>query len=95
MKRELDFLVSNWTSSKMTFTVNIHTNKTIIEHNFDRYFAHVSKSGKLFCIFPFHQYLKFPGWETLEPLFAVKTTTTLELPIFVLFLITRNAIRIW
>ena len=44
----------------------------------------------------FHQYLKFPGWETLEPLFAVKTTTTLELPTFcTFFVLTRNAIRIW
>ena len=51
-KWELDFFVWNWTSSKMTFTVNIHTHKTIIEHNFDRKLGHVSKYGKLFCIFP-------------------------------------------
>ena len=36
----------------MTFTVNIYTHKTIFEHNFDRKLGHVSKYGKLFCIFP-------------------------------------------
>ena len=37
---------------KITITVNIHTYKTIIEHNFDRNVGHMSISGKLFCIFP-------------------------------------------
>ena len=37
---------------KNDFTLNIHTYKTIIEHNCGRNYGHVSKSGKLFCIFP-------------------------------------------
>ena len=36
----------------MTFIVNIHTHKTIIERSFDRKLGHVSKYGKLFSIFP-------------------------------------------
>ena len=36
----------------MTNKGNINTYKIIIEHNFDWNFGHVSRIGKLFCIFP-------------------------------------------
>ena len=36
----------------MTFTVNISTFQAITEQNFDLKLDHVSKYGKLFCIFP-------------------------------------------
>ena len=36
----------------MTFTVNIFTYQVITEQNFDLKLEHVSKYGKLFCIFP-------------------------------------------
>ena len=57
----------------MNFTINIHTYKTIIEHNFDQNFGHLSKSGKLFCIFPFKTEFQvrcfgqgsFFGWDRL------------------------------
>ena len=64
-ERKLDFLVWNWTSSKMTFTANIQTYKIIIEHNFDRNFGHVSKSWKLLCIFPFpFKLIQFISWSS-------------------------------
>ena len=41
----------------MTFIVNIHTHETIIEHYFDRKLGHVTKYGKLFCIFPMCEFI--------------------------------------
>ena len=55
-ERENDFLAWNRTWSKMTLIVVIYTYKTITEHNLDGICGHVSKYGKLFCIFPIINY---------------------------------------
>ena len=57
-ERENDFLAWNRTWSKMTLIVDIYTYNTITEHNLDGKCGHVSKYGKLFCIFPFKDKLE-------------------------------------
>ena len=50
-EREYNFLLRNWSLSNMNFILNIYAPKTIIKFIFDQVCDHVSKYGKLFCIF--------------------------------------------